>query len=182
MLKACGYRVTAVDPVDALVEAARASGAADDYAVAPAGDMPFDDASFDLAMAYNVLMDVDDVPGALREIARVLRPSGTLFISIVHPIADIGRFQGAGPDASFVIDGRYFERRRFEDVEERDGLRMRFAGWTQPLEAYAAALESAGLAITALREPVPDLTKAGANMRRWTRVPLFLWLKARRLA
>jgi hypothetical protein len=59
---------------------------------------------------------------------------------------------------------------------------MRFAGWAQPLEAYAAALEGAGLAITALREPVPDLQSAQAYMRRWSRIPLFLWLKARPFA
>ena len=33
---------------------------------------------------------------------------------------------------------------------------MEFAGWSQPIEAYAMALEAAGFAITALREPVPD--------------------------
>lgn len=57
---------------------------------------------------------------------------------------------------------------------ERGGLRMHFAGWSQPLEAYAAALEDAGLAITSLREPRPD---RGDEQDR--RVPLFLWLKAR---
>jgi hypothetical protein len=65
-------------------------------------------------------------------------------------------------------------------VEERDGLRMHFAGWSQPLEAYATALEGAGLAITSLREPVPE---GGWNhMQRWAKIPLFLWLKARLLA
>jgi hypothetical protein len=34
---------------------------------------------------------------------------------------------------------------------------MHFAGWSQPLEAYVAALEEAGLAITSLREPLPAL-------------------------
>jgi len=59
---------------------------------------------------------------------------------------------------------------------------MHFAGWSQPLEAYATALEQAGLAITALREPVPDLDQGPNTMARWTRIPLFLWLKARPLA
>jgi hypothetical protein len=35
---------------------------------------------------------------------------------------------------------------------------MHFARWSQPLEDYVAALEGAGLAITSLREPVPDET------------------------
>ncbi|HTN97160.1 MAG TPA: hypothetical protein VL101_09285 [Nordella sp.] len=47
------------------------------------------------------------------------------------------------------------------------------AGWSQPLEDYMAALTEAGLAVTALKEPVPE------EPSRWGRIPLFLWLKAR---
>jgi SAM-dependent methyltransferase len=182
LLRECGYRVTAVDPVAALVDAARAESSADAYAVAPAAALPFADASFHLAVAYNVLMDVEEVPAALGEIARVLRPDGTLMVSIVHPFSDRGRFEGEEPDARFVVDGSYFGRERFDGAEERGGLRMSFAGWSQPLEAYAAAITGAGLAITALAEPVPDLDHPGVgreHLRRWTRLPLFLWLKAR---
>jgi hypothetical protein len=48
------------------------------------------------------------------------------------------------------------------------------AGWSQPLEDYVAALEGAGLAITSLREPVPDETSED-HLKQWARVPLFLW-------
>jgi SAM-dependent methyltransferase len=98
VLKDCGYRVTATDPVEAFISAAKQAGTADDYKVAAAADLPFADDSFDLAIAYNVLMDVDDVPIALREIGRVLRPTGTLLISIVHPFSD----RGASPGQSVV--------------------------------------------------------------------------------
>jgi SAM-dependent methyltransferase len=181
LLMSCGYRVTAVDPVAAFVEAARAEGSADAYAIAPAAALPFEEGRFDLAVAYNMLMDVEDVPAALREIARVLRPDGTLVASIVHPFIDRGRFEGDGPECRFVVERAYFGRERFEGVDEREGLRMRFAGWSQPLDAYAAAIAGAGFAITALAEPVPDLAIGGERMERWTRLPLFLWLKARRL-
>jgi SAM-dependent methyltransferase len=180
-LKKCGYRVTAVDQVEALLNAAREAESADDYAVAAAADLPFQDASFDLVVAYNMLMDVDDVPAAVRQMRRVLRPDGRLVISIVHPFADHGRFLTDAADSPLVVKGTYFGRQRFEDTVERDGLRMRFAGWMQPLESYAAALEAAGLAITSIREPAagrggPD------NMQRWKRWPMFLWLMARPLA
>jgi SAM-dependent methyltransferase len=181
LLRECGYHVTAVDPVAALVDAARAEDSADAYAVAPAAALPFADASFDLAVAYNMLMDVEDMPVALREVARVLRPDGSLMVSIVHPFSDRGRFEGAEPNPRFVVDRSYFGRERFEGAEERGGLRMPFAGWSQPLEAYAAAITGAGLAITALAEPRPDLDTGGEHLRPWTRMPLFLWLEARRL-
>jgi hypothetical protein len=127
-------------------------------------------------------MDVEDVPAAIREIRRVLRPSGTLVISIVHPFADRGTFAGPETDAPFVVKGSYFGRQRFEGVDEGNGLRMHFAGWSQPLQDYSAVLEDAGLAITSLREPVPDPDNAPPRMKRWSRVPLFLWLKAKPLS
>lgn len=181
-LKELGHHVTATDPVAELVDAAAAARSADRYAVAPAAALPFDDGSFDLVVAYNVLMDVEDMPAACAEIARVLAPGGDVMISLVHPFRDRGRFTSAGPDAPFVVEGSYFGRQRFEGAEERDGLRMDFAGWSQPLEAYAEALEGAGLAITRLREPRPKDTTGDDSMARAMRLPLFLWLKARRLA
>jgi SAM-dependent methyltransferase len=181
VLKDCGYRVTAVDPVEQLVSAAEQAGSADAYKIAAAADLPFANCSFDLAVAYNVLMDVEDVAAALKEIRRVLRPSGTIVVSIVHPFADRGRFAGPEPNAPFVLQKSYFGRERFEATEVRDGLQMHFAGWSQPLEGYMAALEAAELAIISLREPVPDTVDDGSHLKRWNKVPLFLWLKARSL-
>lgn len=126
-------------------------------------------------------MDLEDVPATVREIGRVLRPSGQLLISLVHPFSDRGTFEGTEPDSPFVLRGTYFGRQHFEGTEERNGLQMHFAGWSQPLEAYASALEGAGLAITSLREPIPDHIPGHEYLAQWTRVPLFLWLKARRL-
>jgi len=177
-LKQLGYTVTAADAVGAMVEAAREAGSADHYAVADSHELPFANDQFDLVVAYNVLMDVEDVTRTLKEIRRVMHRNGTLLISLVHPFSDRGRFARPEPCAPFLIEGTYFGRQWFEGEEERGGLRMRFAGWSQPLEAYMMALEEAGMAITSLREPTPD---AGQNDRleRWSRIPLFLWLKAR---
>lgn len=178
-LTALGYHVTATDIVAKFVEIAQQADSAHEYAVADARDLPFGDSSVDLVMAYNVLMDVEDVPATLKEIRRVLRPDGQLFISLVHPFRDRGNFTSPEPDAPFVLEGSYFGRQRFEGIEERDGLRMHFAGWSQPLEDYAMALEKAGFAITSLREPAPDSGEGQVHLTQWTRVPLFLWLKAR---
>src|SRR5437667_11049581 len=68
VLKECGYRVTAIDPVEKLLLAAGQAGSAGAYRIAAAADLPFENSSFDLAVAYNVLMDVEDVPAALKEI------------------------------------------------------------------------------------------------------------------
>jgi ubiquinone/menaquinone biosynthesis C-methylase UbiE len=50
---------------------------------APAEDLPFEDATFDVAVSILVLCGVDDQPRALRELRRVLRPGGELLF-IVH--------------------------------------------------------------------------------------------------
>jgi ubiquinone/menaquinone biosynthesis C-methylase UbiE len=84
-LKRLGHRVTATDAVAALLEASRQANSADEYAVADGKDLPFEDGQFDLVMAYNVLMDVEDVPATLKEIRRVMKPDGVVFISLVHP-------------------------------------------------------------------------------------------------
>ena len=181
-LTACGFDVAAVDPVSRLVSAAVEAQSARNYAVASAAELPFGNAQFDLVVAYNVLMDVEDVPAALKECRRVLRPTGQLIISITNPLVDHGHFANKEMNSPFVLEGTYFGRHRFEAFEERDGLQMHFAGWSQPLEAYGIALEEAGLAITSLREPVPDLADGRNHMVRWLRLPLFLWLKARPLA
>lgn len=180
-LTRCGYRVTAVDAVPQLLDAAAAAESAQAHVQAVATELPFADASFDLVVAYNMLMDVDDVPSAVKEMRRVLRPNGRLIVSIVHPFADHGRFVSDDADSPLIVKGTYYGRQRFEETVERDGLRMRFAGWMQPLEAYAAALEAAGLAITSLREPIPSGNSGPPNMERWMRWPMFLWLKARPL-
>ena len=181
VLKGLGYRVTVTDPVAELVKAAAEAASAHDYVVADAAALPFEDSRFDLIVAYNVLMDVEDVQATLKEIRRVLRPGGQLVISLVHPFADRGTFAGTEPNSPFVLRGTYFGRQRFEGTEERNGLQMHFAGWSQPLEAYASALEGVGLAITSLREPLPDHVDGQDHLTQWTRVPLFLWLKARPL-
>jgi 2-polyprenyl-3-methyl-5-hydroxy-6-metoxy-1,4-benzoquinol methylase len=180
-LKALGYRVTAADAAVELIQAAAQMGSAHGYAVADAAALPFADNRFDLVVAYNMLMDVEDVPATAKELARVMAPDGELAVSLVHPFRGRGSFAGEEPEAPFILRGSYFGRERFESVEERHGLRMRFAGWSQPLEAYAAALADAGLAITAIREPCPDPGQGQDRHRHSMRVPLFLWLKARRL-
>jgi SAM-dependent methyltransferase len=168
-----GHRVTGVDVSPILVDAAREAHSDGRYVVADAAHLPFDDGVFDLVVAYNVLMDVDDLPGAVREAARVLASGGRLVLAITHPIINTGRFDGQ----AFVLDGPYFERRRFSEEVERDGLPMVFSGWEQPLSAYTRALEDAGLLIEAVREPVTVRADGSPHQLPW-----HLWMRALRPA
>jgi SAM-dependent methyltransferase len=125
-------------------------------------------------------MDVENMPGAVHEAARVLEPGGRLCVCVTHPLADAGRFESREPDAAFVIDGSYFGRRRFEGTFEKDGLVITFHGWCYPLEDYFRALEAAGFLVDAVREArAPDSDRDPAA-ERWRRIPNFLCLRALR--
>jgi SAM-dependent methyltransferase len=148
------------------------------YLLADAAALPFADASFELAVAYNSRMDVQDMPAALREAARVLTPRGRMAACVTHPLANAGAFAADDPGAPFVIAETYFGRRCFEGTDERSGLRMTFHGWSYSLEDYSRALEAAELVIEALREP--PFPGCDPVEQRWRRVPLFLMFRARK--
>jgi SAM-dependent methyltransferase len=174
-LAARGHAVVGADLSPTLVALARDADPAGEYLVADAASLPFDDASFDLVVAFNSLMDVDDMPAAVAEAARVLRHDGVFCICVTHPLRDAGHFEGPGRGAAFVIDGSYFGKRRFGPLTvSRGGHEVTFAGWSYALSDYTAALERSGFLIEALREP-PDpnrafpsflLIRAGKDARR----------------
>ena len=174
-LKAAGYKVIGIDASPTLIEHATTADPGGDYRVADAAQLPFADASVQLVTALLSLHDMDDMPGAIAEAARVLVPGGRLCAAVVHPINSGGKFESSTPDAAFVIRESYFAQRQYADAVERDGLSMTFTSRHRPLEAYFDALESSGLLVERLVE-VPDSTYAPGD--RWQRIPLFLHLRA----
>lgn len=174
-LVARGHGVTALDPSETLIAAAAELDPESDYVLGYAEDLPFPDAAFGLVVSYNALMDVRDMPHAVREAARVLVPGGRLCLCVTHPLNDAGDWDGEADDARYTLTRSYLESEPFEVTIERDGLSMEFDGTTYSLEAYARALEAAGLQVEAIREPSPRAETTGA---RWARVPMFLMLRA----
>lgn len=170
-----GHRVTACDASHELLRLARGADDASDYLRCDAGALPFRDDSFDLAIFYNSLMDIDDMESSIHEAARVLRAGGKMCACVTHPLPDAGEFESREDDARFVISGTYLGDRRWTEIGpvERAGLRMQFAGWAYPLEGYFRALENAGFAIEAVREPRID-----SGPGRWKRIPMFLMWRA----
>jgi SAM-dependent methyltransferase len=176
-LAAQGHRVTGIDVTRALALLAAEAGAGPTYVLADGAALPFESATFDLVVAYNSLMDVDDMPAVVQEIGRVLVPGGRLCVCITHPLVDAGHFTARDPGAAFVIETSYLAQRPYEGTFERDGLRITFKGWCYPFSTYSRVLEASGFLVEALREPEPS-SDAPPRMERYRRIPNFLMLRA----
>ena len=180
-LKELGHQIVGIDASSSMVAAARASDPSMDIRIADAVALPLQDSSADLAVAFMSLHDIDAMPRAVADIARVLVSGGKLCFAIVHPINSAGQFERSAEDAPFVIKGDYLRPFPYSETVERNGLTMTFHSRHRPLQAYFAALEAAGFLVEALREPaIPEHAIERDNSRRWQRLPLFLHVRARR--
>jgi len=83
-----GFRVTGIDPSGESVAAARAHavdrGLEIEYVVGAGEELPFADASFDIAYCCDVLEHVDDLDRVLAETARVLKPGGVYLYDTIN--------------------------------------------------------------------------------------------------
>jgi ubiquinone/menaquinone biosynthesis C-methylase UbiE len=84
ILAAAGARkVTGIDISEDAVAAAKASSshARSEFRLASLHELPFEDASFDLAVCFEVIEHVEDQPRAIGQLRRVLKQDGVLAIS-----------------------------------------------------------------------------------------------------
>lgn len=179
-LEAHGHRVIGVEPARTLLRHAREADSSGSYVLADGAAVPCASGAFDLVVAYNSLQVVADMRGTVREAARLLRPGGHFCATVSHPVTDLGRFEQSGSGARFTVRPSYFETHRVEDKLEMNGLSVTCRGWTHTLEDYCVALGLAGLVVEAMREPRP--AAHAAQFDRWQELPLFLMVRALKLA
>jgi ubiquinone/menaquinone biosynthesis C-methylase UbiE len=180
-LKELGHRIIGIDSSPSLVAAAREFDPSMDVRLADAAALPLDNACADLAVAFMSLQDIDEMPAAVREAARVLEPGGRFCLAIVHPNNSAGSFEQASAEGHFVIKGDYLRAFHYADAVERDALAMTFNSEHRSLETYFIALEKAGFLVETLREPaLPEHAIVSGAGRRWQRIPYFLHLRALR--
>jgi SAM-dependent methyltransferase len=103
----------------------------------------------DLVLLALALEYVDDRVGALRELRRVLSPTGALVLSRQHPTDDWRRHGGS-----------YFDERVIEETWSK-GWTMRY--WLAPLERTCEEIFEAGFLIERLVEPRPEPSGAAVD-------------------
>jgi ubiquinone/menaquinone biosynthesis C-methylase UbiE len=167
-LKERGYDVVGIESSTTLAAAAREADARFEVEVSNAADMPFPDQHFDLAVASMSLMNMDDMPKVVSEVARVLRPKGHFCASILHPINTWRDFGGS-----------YFQSARYNEYLEGDEGRMTVHDTHRPLHQYFDSMERAGFLIERITEPVPDDAYIAAvpDAAHWRERPGFLHLR-----
>jgi SAM-dependent methyltransferase len=180
LLKSRQHQVLGVDASPTMVRFAADDPDAVPVVLGDATALPFGDHAFDLVVAYMCLHDIDDMPQAVRELARVLAPHGRACIAIPHPINTAGSFENREAHSPFVIRGSYLDPSPLRDVVDRGGVRLTFHSEHRPLETYFRALADAGLLTETIREvrPTDQVVAQHPNDQQWQRIPLFLHLRA----
>jgi ubiquinone/menaquinone biosynthesis C-methylase UbiE len=107
-------RLTGVDLSADMVSAARRNAAPAEVEVGDVTDLPFPDASFDLVVSSLSLHHWDDPRAAVPELARVLRPGGSLtiydfrfapFDALADAARDRSLFTGPAPERTPIRTG-----------------------------------------------------------------------------
>lgn len=188
-LAAAGAQVTAVDCSEGAIRYAEAQALREGLQIPHfrrnSNDLfGLSDASFDVVLCSMMLMDCEDLDGTLREAARVLRPGGRLFASMLHPCFDgnhergIGR-QGQGETREVVVKN-YFEPREWETPLPNGTIPVIWRHRT--LSEYVKAFLAAGLTIVDMNEPRATEAEAAqyTSLVFLRRIPLFLYWQLRK--
>lgn len=151
-----GAEIVALDPAVRLIEVARERAAAEgveiDFVVGQAESLPFEDATFDVVLSVFGVIFTADPEGAIREMLRVLRPNGRVFVSAWVPTGTIAELMGVFGRAMAAATGSTPQRFAWHDrdavaevagrygatVDIYDG-EIQFSG--ESPEAYFAAQE-----------------------------------------
>lgn len=151
MLRAEGIVPVGVEPTRTLRETAIARDPSGAYVAAKAERLPFVDGAFDLVVSYLTLIDIDGFEAAIAEMARVLKPGGSLLIANLNSFNTAGGWHKRDDGArEFVLDD--YMVARAEWVSWR-GITIR--NWHRPFSAYMKPLLGAGLRLVHFDEPLP---------------------------
>jgi SAM-dependent methyltransferase len=181
ILRAEGFEPVGLDPTEELLAAARARDPHGRYVEGRAEALDFPDAGFDLVVSCLSLIDIEDAAAAIAEMARVLKPGGTLLVANLTGFSSARARDGwqrdlLGRPIHFALD-RYLEAR--SSLESWRGIRI--VNWHRPLSDYMRWFLGQGLILTHFDEPTATGGEPG-KAARYNRVPWYVIIEWRKPA
>ena len=133
---------------------------------------------FDVVLCSMMLMDVEDLDGTLTEIHRVLKPKGTVFISMLHPCfkgKETAWLKNSGSIQVLVSD--YHNPKEW--VGEIKGMNAPIIYRHRTMSDYIKAFVKNGFKITDMNEPIPTEQQAQMSSRvAWLKkIPMYLFIE-----
>ena len=168
------------DSIAYSIEQAKVNGLPIQHYIRNSNDLyGINDNTFDIVLCSMMLMDCEDFEGTIREAVRVLKPSGRLYASVLHPCFNgnhdhgIGR-QGKGINREVVVKN-YFQPTQWEAPLPNGTTPVVWRHRT--LEDYVKTFIKSGLTIVDLNEPRPTREQAQISTAiAWLqKIPLFLF-------
>ncbi|HEX4055661.1 MAG TPA: class I SAM-dependent methyltransferase [Tepidisphaeraceae bacterium] len=106
-LRRSGHRgqIIGIDASPGMIAKANSAGVDVEFVQGDAQSLPFAEKSFDVVTARHMLYHVPDIPRALREARRVLRPGGR-FLAVTNARDNMGDYRKALHEAADMLTGR----------------------------------------------------------------------------
>jgi SAM-dependent methyltransferase len=169
-----GARLKVADPsedaLDGMFQRLALEGLHADLVVSSMWDMrPFGDGTFDVVTAESSIDEFADLDRVFTEFHRVLRPGGTLYLVLPHPLVSGGHAITGGTGTSQWLVDDYFSTTKAPNP--------------RTTERYLNPLVRVGFTIERVHEPQPDPMTKGVNNTVWNlynRIPQLLILVARK--
>lgn len=133
---------------------------------------------YDIVLCSMMLMDVEKLDRTLQEIHRVLKPGGTVFISILHPCFK-------GKETKWIKDSGSIEvlvsdyHNPKEWVGEIKGINAPILYRHRTLSDYVKAFVKSGFHIIDMNEPIPTKEQSQMSSRvAWLKkIPMYLFIE-----
>lgn len=188
-----GAEVVGVDNGADMIRLAKEAGGDIEYFKASADNISkLKDKTFDAVTIVLALQNMENLAGVVGECARVLKPGGSLFLVLNHPVFRVPRASGwewsRDREVQFRrIDAYLSESKHKIQMHPGADPDSYTVSFHRPLQSYVKVLGKAGFGVTRLEEwisnrPGPKGRTFAALEQSRKEIPLFLFLEARLLA
>lgn len=169
----------AIDPINYAMKKANAEGLKIKHFVRNSNDLyDIQGSAFDIVLCSMMLMDIEDLEGTLKEIYRVIKPKGKVFISMLHPCYKPKESTWTlEAETVKVIISDYFNPTEW--VGEIKGINAPIIYRHRTLSDYIKAFNKIGFKLIDMNEPLPSAEQINLSPRiNWlSKIPMFLFME-----